>query len=252
MTRPFLRESCAVVLLAAPLVADAADCGGALGFATDNVYRGVSLSGERPAWLLDGHCAFASGWVAGVAANRVHLVGRSANAQVSVYLDRRWQFADGWSAKVGAVHYDAASRAGQDGLRYDELNAAIGYRGRWTASIGVSPNATDLYFRGAMPPIAGIEQRTYRNVWVEGTVHQPLVGRLALDAGAGIAFPGGSGNSDYRYGSLGLVWGTGDVYVYATRLWTESIRWRFEYLGTPMEAALPQRNGWVASMVWAF
>lgn len=229
------------------------DCGGTAGIATDNLHRGVSLSGERPAWFVAGHCEPAPGWVAGLAVSRVHLVGRRGNLQLTLYLDRRWQLADDWSAKLGIVHYDASERGGADGLRYDELNAAIGFRGRWRASIALSPNTTDVYYRGAMPPMPGLATRRYRTLWVESTLHQPLAdGQWALDAGIGAAFPAGQGNSHYSYASLGLRWSAGDVYLYGARLWTESVRWRFDFFGQSYEAALPARNGWMGTAVWSF
>lgn len=245
------RATCAGFALAA--AGTAAACGGAVGFASDNVLRGASLSDERPAWLVDAHCEPARDWVAGVAASRVHLVGRSANVQWSAYVDRRWQFGQDWSAKAGATHYDAARRAGIDGLRYDEVNAAIGYRGRWRASIAFAPNATDVYYRGKLPPAPGLPMRRYRAYWLESTMHQPLGdGRFAIDAGAGIAFPGGDHNSRYRYGSIGLRWQLGDAAIYATHVWTGAIRWRVEWLGQTYEMALPPRSAWVGTILWAF
>ena len=228
------------------------DCGATVGIATDNLHRGVSLSGERPTWLAAAHCEPAPGWVAGLAAGRAHLDGRRSNVQLTLFLDRRWQLAEDWSAKVGVVHYDAAERGGIDGLRYDEVNAAIGFRGRWRASVALSPNATDIYYRGALPPMPGLATRRYRTVWAESTWHQPLADRWALDAGMGMAIPAGWGNSRYAYASVGLRWSAGDVYLYGARLWTESIRWRFDFLGESYEAALPARNGWMGTAVWAF
>lgn len=247
-----LRAMCAAgfALVAA---GKAAACGGSIGIATDNVLRGVSLGDGRPAWLFDAHCEPATGWVAGLAASRVHLVGRDPDVQWSAYLDRRWQLGEDWSAKVGVVHYDAFRRPAADGLRYDELNAAIGFRGRWRASLAVSPNATDLYFRGALPP-AGLAVRRYRTVWVENTLHQPIgTSRFAADAGIGMAFPDGEGNSRYHYASVGLRWqATDDVFVYATRIWTGAIRWRFNLLGQTYTMTLPPRQAWVGTLLWSF
>jgi hypothetical protein len=232
-----------LLVLAVPGVS-AADCAGLVGVSSDNIYRGVSLTDGRPAWLADGHCRFGDGWVGGVAAGAVHLPGRARDAQLSLYLDRRWQLDEDWSAKLGAVHYDALHHGREDGLRYDELDAAIGYRAFWRASIAWSPNATDMYFGGS--------GKTHRAVWVETTFHRPLVGRLSADLGLGIARPDGPGQRTYRYGSVGASYGIGDVYFYASRIWTDSLTWSFQYLGQTYTATSPSEARWVGSLVWSF
>ncbi|MGN6519895.1 MAG: hypothetical protein ACTHK2_10785 [Dokdonella sp.] len=234
----------AVLLALTPVAHAAGRCGGAVGLSSDNLYRGTSLTDGRPAWFADGHCEFADGWVAGASISTVHLPTRGRNAQLGLYLDRRWQLDDDWSAKIGAVHYDAFHHGRAEGLRYDELNAVIGYRGFWRASIAWSPNATDLYFGGA--------GTTHRTVWAETTFHRPLAGRLSADLGLGIALPGGQGERSYRYGSIGASYAIGDVYFYASRIWTDSLSWSFDYLGETYTATSPSNAQWVGSVVWSF
>jgi len=234
----------AVLLALTPAAHAVGPCGGTVGLSSDNVYRGISLTDGRPAALADTHCEFGDGWVAGAGATSVHLPGRSRNAQLALYLDHRWQIDDDWSAKVGAVHYDAFRHGREDGLRYDEVNVALGYRGFWRASIAWSPNATDMYFGGS--------GKTHRTTWVETTFHRPLVGRLSTDLGLGIAMPGGRGEHSYRYGSIGASYGIGDVYLYASRIWTDSLTWSYDYFGQTYTATLPSEATWVGSVIWSF
>jgi uncharacterized protein (TIGR02001 family) len=234
-----------VVLFAfAPGARALGPCGGAVGVSTDNIYRGISLTDGRPAALADAHCEFGNGWVAGIGATSVHLSGRARNAQLGLYLDRRWQLDDDWSAKLGVLHYDAVRHGRRDGLRYDELNATVGWRAFWRASITWSPNATDMYFGGS--------GKTHRSAWAETTFHRPIAGRLAADLGLGIAVPGGRGERSYRYGSIGASYGAGDVYLYASRIWTDSLVWSYEFLGDRFTATLSSQAEWVGSVVWSF
>jgi hypothetical protein len=87
---------------------------------------------------------------------------------------------------------------------------------------------------------------------VETTFHRPLVGRLAADAGLGLSIPGGEGESSYRYASIGLSYGIGDVNIYASRIWTDSISWEYVYLGSTNVMRLPSHADWVGTIVWTF
>ena len=242
----------AAVLAWPAMDAFAVDCGGALGLGSDNVSRGISLGGADPSWILDGHCRVGDGWIAGAGASRVHLAGRRPGAQLSLYVDRNWQFDDDWRGKVGIVHYDGARRGRLDGLRYDEINAAVGSKGFWRASLAFSPNASDLYFTNALAPISDGAGKSHWAAWAETTFHQPVSGRLAADAGFGLSVPGGKGESSYRYGSIGLSYSIADVNFYATRIWTDAISWQYDYLGSTFVMRLPSRAEWVGTIIWTF
>ena len=90
--------------------AHAEGLGGALGFANDNVYRGISLTAGRPAWLADLHYDLGTDWVIGLGGTAERPPRRSATAQVTAYIDRRWQLNEDWASKVGAIHYDGAGQ----------------------------------------------------------------------------------------------------------------------------------------------
>jgi hypothetical protein len=232
--------------------------GGALGFANDNVYRGISLTAGRPAWLADLHYDVGTDWVIGLGGTADRPPRQSATAQITIYIDRRWQLDEDWATKVGAIHYDSpqSARAGQACLSavsadcarttggrfsYDELNAAIGYRGRWRASIALSPNASVPY--AARPGQSGF------GAWAELTFHQPIADRLSADIGAGYADLAQSGVRNYRYGSVGLNYRMGDAYLYLTRIWTSPLFGA--YPANPYVASPPCAR-WIASVIWSF
>jgi uncharacterized protein (TIGR02001 family) len=241
-----------LAILASIIDARAGDCGGAIGLASDNIYRGISLGGGKPAWIVDAHCRIGDGWVAGAGAGRVLLAGRRPNLQLGLYVDRHWQFDDDWSAKVGATHYDGARRGRRDGLRYDEINAVLGYKSFWRASVSVSPNASDLYFTNSIPPASDGAGESHWATSVETTFHRPLMDRLAADTGIGVLIPEGKGESSYRYASIGLSYAIGDVSLYASRIWTDSISWEYHYLGQTFVMRQPPHADWVGTIVWTF
>ena len=293
--------------LAACLLATSQACaegwGGALGFANDNVYRGISLTAGRPAWLADLHYELGTDWVIGLGGSAERPPRRSASAQVSAYIDRRWQLNEDWAANVGAIHYagagqgcpsavsgrsgdpvssdtrasmhiagdgmDAGGRATHGAVAgcagtaagqgcpsavsagcagtagrysYDELNAAIGYRGRWRASIALSPNAGASY--------AARQVRSGFGAWAELTYHQPIVDRFSADIGIGYADLSQRGVRNYRYGSAGFSYRVGDAYLYLARVWTSPLIGA--YPDNPYSATLPVRARWIASVIWSF
>ncbi|MFI4969080.1 MAG: TorF family putative porin [Lysobacterales bacterium] len=224
----------------------AQDFAGSLGLASDNVYRGISLNAGRPAWLADLHYAIGPDWVVGIGASSERIHHRAPGAQLTAYLDRRWQVDGDWAAKVGAVHYDSPAEA--TGRRhYDELNAAIGWRGRWQAILALSPDMYGPYHPYAQP-------RHGVAVWAETTWHQPLAARLAFDAGVGYADLERIQAHSYGYANLGLSYGVGDTHLYVSRIWTgptaatqtDTVYYRGD---TPVA---PVHSHWVASLIWAF
>ncbi len=234
-----------IVALAAIATTDACAqaLGGAFGLASDNVYRGVSLADGRPGWFADLHADFGSRWVAGVGASSVEPRYRPSNTQLTLYLDRRWQIDEDWAAKMGVIHYDAARRITRPELRYDELNAAIGFRGRWRALIAWSPNASGLY---ADPHTARSS-----SAWLESSFHQPVFADLSADLGIGFADPGGPARN-YRYASFGLNARVGDVYTYLTRIWTSPLTRSYAIGPVYYEYTTPTREEWVGAIVWSF
>jgi hypothetical protein len=210
--------------------------GGSLGLASDNLYRGISLNAGRPAWLADLHVEFAPGWVAGAGAAAARSAAGTDRPQYDIYLDRRWRLDEAWAAKLGVQRYDAS------GVRYDEANVAIGYRGRWTASLAVSPNAG-----GDVP---GTPLRKGTALWAEATLHQPLAGRWSADLGYGYARLEPLGLRNYRYANAGLDFVQGDLAFYLSRLWTGPVG--FAYPAGYGYVAAHAKLRWVATALWSF
>ena len=141
------------------------------------------------------------------------------------------------------MHGAIAGCAGTTGrYSYDELNAAIGYRGRWRASIALSPNAGASY--------AARQVRSGFGAWAELTYHQPIVDRFSADIGIGYADLTQRGVRNYRYGSAGFSYRVGDAYLYLARLWTSPLIGA--YPDNPYSATSPARARWIASVIWSF
>jgi uncharacterized protein (TIGR02001 family) len=214
-----------------------AQVSGALGVSSDNVYRGVSLTDGRPAWLADLHYDLGSGWTTGVGASAEHLRHQKAGAQLTAYLDHRWQLGEDWAARAGVVHYDSQGNARSGYWRYDEITAAVGYRGEWTATLAVSPNrASPVPSRRGRDVVSGAFELTW---------HRPIGGRWSGDLGAGYADLDASADVDYRYASAGLSYALADARFYLLALWTGPVTVAYA-------EATDARLRWVGSIVWSF
>jgi uncharacterized protein (TIGR02001 family) len=256
---PFLRRGAGWLLLWLAALAGAAQAqgwSGAVGYGSDNVYRGVSLSSGLPAWLADLHYGFGTDWVAGIGVSQERPPFQSSGAQFTLYLDRRWQFDEDWSGKLGLVHYESPWNVWRDELDYNELTAAVGWRGRVRLSVSLSPDTPGIFRRdGAETDAAAAAELSY---------NQPIHGRLAANAGLGYVtvrnairldpYPDSAGRArpfqryadlDYTYGSAGLSYGIGDFYVYTSLLWASSGAQRYN-------TGSPDRTRWVTTFVWSF
>jgi uncharacterized protein (TIGR02001 family) len=229
----------AALVLATPAMPEAHASGwsGMLGFGSDNVYRGSSLTDGRPAWLADLHYGIGNEWVVGLGATAERPPWQSAGAQFTAYIDRRWRLDQDWVAKVGVIHYESPWNDRSDLLRYNELNAAIGYRGRWRMTIALSPDTAGIHGRGQV-------SRGFA-ASAEMTFHQPIVGRLAADIGVGYASLERISNRNYSYGNAGLSYGIGDVYFYTAFLWTNRSFNSYAAMTDP-------GSRWVTSVIWSF
>ncbi|MGA9422440.1 MAG: hypothetical protein WBW61_08750 [Rhodanobacteraceae bacterium] len=208
---------------------------GSIGFASDNVYRGLSLTAGRPTWLADLHGVLGSDWVAGLSASAERPLRQSAGAEFVAYVDRNWQLDGDWALQLGVAHHE--SRWIRPRQHYDDATLALGYRGRWRASVSLSPNVAGYY--------VGYQTRAARAVWFETGIEQPLVARLSLNVGVGHAGFSDPARSDYDYGSVGLRYGIDNAYVYLSYLRTAFSRAAFEAPAGP-------RSRWVSALVWTF
>lgn len=241
-TKPAAGATLALIGLLAAGHGQAQGWGGAIGIASDYLERGYSVTAGRPAWLADLHYGIGTDWVIGLGASADRPPRQSAGTRLNLYVDRRWRLGDDWAAKIGVARYDSPGNRYRAIVRYDEINAAIGWRGRWRASIAVSPD------------VAGSWNRVYKHApaaWLELDYHQPLAGRLALDIGAGHAWLDETGLASYTYGSAGLGYGIGDVHLYAAWQWND--RSDLPY-GAMSQAWSPMQepSQWVVSALWVF
>jgi hypothetical protein len=230
-------------LFATPL-AQAKNCGGALGLSSENIYRGISQSDGRVSAFADVHCAVAQNWIAGIGANTIHIPRGGADTQFTLYLDRRWRLDDDWSAKIGAIHYEPLHAENRAGFQYNELNVATGWRGRWLGTVAWSPRVGNAYIGAA----AGF------NGWlrVETAWRQPIGGRFSLDAGLGYAHPSGTPPHDYHYANMALNASIGDAYLSLSRVWTSALFFRYNEFDPAFEFTFPSQQRWEGSLVWMF
>lgn len=226
----------AVLACAVSVPAEAQTWGGSIGLASDNVYRGISLDEGHPAWLADLHVEFAPGWVAGADAAAERSQTHALGAQFDLYLDRRWRLDDDWAAKLGVLHYDS------NWVRYDQVVAAIGYRGRWTGSIAASPNAGR--------DVPGTPAHHGTALWAETTLHQPIAGPVAADFGFGYADVARVGGRNYRYANAGIDVVHGSLSFYLSRMWTSPITYSYPELYGEVIARSHLR--WLAVVTWSF
>lgn len=223
--------------------AGAEGLGGSLGVASNNLYRGLSLTLDRPAWIADLRYEIGDAWVIGLGASAERPEYESAAAQIVLRVDRRWQLGEDWAAKVGYAHYEEPWNQWRGELRYDELNLAFGWRGRWSLSLAATPNRKAVY-------AYTLPQRKGFAAWAEATYRQPIAGRLAADFGFGYAHLARSGDRDYRYASAGLGYGIGDVDLYVARVWTDGATPYYWWEGGGRRR--PAHSRWLVSAMWNF
>jgi uncharacterized protein (TIGR02001 family) len=230
-------QICVLAMASAAGTAAAQSWGGALGMASDNVYRGVSLSAGLPAWLADLHY-IGERWTLGVAAGAERTDYDSPAAQLTFYMDRRWQLDADWSARLGLTHYESPWNFWHNELNYSELTASLAWRGRWRLALALSPDTPGTFdFAGTPTGFAAVAELSYR---------QPLGERLSLHAGLGYADLTRAADLAYAYGSAGLSYRLGDVHVYSSLQYATAGARRYN------TASYEEHPYWVNSVVWNF
>lgn len=233
-----------VACLLAATQAEAQTWSGALGVASENIYRGIGQSRGDPSLFANLYLNIDGNWVAGVAASTVHPEGRPADTQLSLHLDRRWRINPDWSASLGLAHYDTTHEENHEGLRYDELSSSLSWRGRWSATLAWSPRVNNAYLQVVEKPAAW--------AWGETGWHQPLGTRFSIDAGIGYAHALHGPPADYHYANVGVNLALGNAYLGLGRVWASEREFRYELFGFPYEVIQPSRQRWVGSLMWLF
>jgi uncharacterized protein (TIGR02001 family) len=133
---------CLVALLGSGRCA-AADSGfgGSLVATTDYVFRGLSQTRGGPALQGDLHYRGSAGWFAGAWASNIDPeADYIGGVELNAYAGWTWAPTLDWSARVSYVRYlypEASQGANYD---YGELTGTVGYRDRFFATLGWSPD----------------------------------------------------------------------------------------------------------------
>jgi uncharacterized protein (TIGR02001 family) len=146
--------------------------------ASENSYRGVSLSRGRPAPQLRIDYDSGSGWYAGAFASRVSLADSDANAQLVVYGGYAQRLSSGLAWEAGAL--DTSFLPGQQ-YRYHEFYVGLA-RDRVGARLYFSPS----YYGGD------------KTLYAEVNSSYPLRDKLVLTAHAGLLHPLGEPDEQAR------------------------------------------------------
>lgn len=224
----------AALLAAAPAGAARADWGGFAGYATRNLYRGMTLSAQHGAWMLDGHYRAAEGrGLIGVTALGVAADddpgSPSPAAQLQAYATWSQSLSPRLRGTLGYTHYDAINRLPGYGLVYDEALVALQLDNRLSLSLSATPNL-DLY------------DRHLYAYGADAVLRQPLAAGLSMLAGLGY-YRAVVPRSAYGYGSLGLG--------YSWRRWQLTL----QYVGNDARARAQEPDaylGWVGTLTLGF
>jgi uncharacterized protein (TIGR02001 family) len=232
-------QGLAVLSLLWAASAQAQGLGGALGAASDDVYRGVSRSEGAPSVQADVHDAFGRGYL-GVSAESVRR-GRDdhASAQLLLYASYEPLLTDTWSGALQLRRYQYPLEGGRAQFNYDELALTLQWRERLTASVVLSPDTYAFAAYGGRTTSGSGSAYDYALFW-----HQPLPAGWAAGAGVGYYDLRGAIGTGYTYWSSNLT--------YAWRGWSVDLR----YIGTSERARelFGERAGQrlVAAVLWSF
>jgi uncharacterized protein (TIGR02001 family) len=174
---------------------------GELTYTSDYVFRGISQTGGRSAGQADLRLNTADGSFAGAfgsTLNRLwgHPWGTSGwDYEVEAYLGHRFDISPSWSSTITGTGYFYLHGNAPLSDDYEEVSVTTSYLDLLTVELSYIPNAVRFdrgYRLGRYP------------AYVASTSSQiPLVGRLALSAGAGYYT---SDSDGYWYGNAGLAY----------------------------------------------
>jgi uncharacterized protein (TIGR02001 family) len=185
----------------APMRASAVTIDGDIIYTSDYIFRGISETGGRSAGQIDLRASTRDGTFVGVfgsTLNRLwqHRWGYSGwNYELQAYLGHRFELSQSWSSTVTATSYSYLEGNTPSSDDYQEVSVTTSYLDLWTLEVAFIPNAVRFdggYRLGRYP------------AYVTSTAAQiPLIGRLALTAGAGYYT---SDETGYAFGNVGLAY----------------------------------------------
>ncbi len=223
---------------AASACARADEIGGSLGFVSDYVFRGVSMTRGEPAVQGSFYWRRQDDWIAGVWGSTINPNrGRGRTQEYNAFVGTGWRVDADWQTKLLAVHYFFPNNALRGDWDYDEVIGSLAFRDNLIVTIGWSPNASAIA-GGALR-----EDLTY--------VTYELAGRLPLWRGWSANASGGYGetrdiaDSGYSFWSCGLSYDATSWQVGLSRFsassqaseffgdastgdrWALNVQWRF-------------------------
>jgi uncharacterized protein (TIGR02001 family) len=213
--------------------------GGALGAASDDVFRGVSRSDSQPSLQADIHDAFDAGYI-GISAESIRR-GRDAHATPQVLLYASWQplLTDAWAGTLQLRRYQYPNEAERAQFNYDEFALTLNWHARLTASVVLSPDTYVFAASEGQAKDGSGSAYDYALSW-----HQPLPAGFAAGAGVGYYDLRGAIGTGYAYWNASVTYGFRDFSL------------DLRYIGTDERARelFGARAGQrlVAAVLWSF
>jgi uncharacterized protein (TIGR02001 family) len=170
---------CLVALLGSGRSA-AADSGfgGSLVATTDYVFRGLSQTRGDPALQGDVHYRGSAGWFAGAWVSNIDPeADYIGGVELNAYAGWTWAPTPDWSTRVSYVRYLYPEARKGTNYDYGELTGTVGYRDRFFATLGWSPDMVRTTH-------AGYDQRG-NSLSYELSLRQPVWRWLGVAAGVG-------------------------------------------------------------------
>jgi uncharacterized protein (TIGR02001 family) len=199
----FVWLALALALAASPARAlnlDGVTLDGELTYTSDYVLRGISQTCGRSAGQADLRLGTPDGTFVGAFGSTINRIWNRPTGlsgwdyEVEAYLGHRFDVSPTWSATITATDYMYFHGNAPFSDDYQEISATTSYLDLWTVEVAFIPNSVPFdrgYRLGRYP------------AYVASTSGQvPLIGRLALTAGAGYYTADGAG---YGFGNAGLA-----------------------------------------------
>jgi uncharacterized protein (TIGR02001 family) len=195
MGRDFFARTIGMLALCVVSFASAKDWQASVGASSDYVYRGVSLTWERPAYQAGFQVRLPKRLQFGVWASTIETrdnVGTPLEA--TAFASGNWILSDDWHLRTGYVRHQYFGHRGIYSFDYDEFFASASFRSQLTLSVNLSPNAARYRYQES-PERALV--MAFEATWL-----QPLFFDMSASVGAG-------------YNDLSSLYGTGYTYWHA-------------------------------------
>ncbi len=191
----------ATSLMLAALPAGAVTFDGEITYTTDYILRGISETGGRSAGQIDLRLNTADGSFAGAFASTLNRLWRHPwwgnlgwDYEIEGYIGHRFDFSQSWSSTLTGTYYAYVKGNAPFSDDYQEVSFSTSYLDLWTVELAVIPNAVRFD--------QGYRMGRYPAYVVSTSGQVPVLGRLALTAGAGYYT---SDEVGYGYGNVGLA-----------------------------------------------